>query len=78
MCPLGPRIRGVAQRRGVSESEAKAIIEKGEKERQAFIQKHYGRDVTDPATYDLTVNVGSFSVEKAVQVVKIAYEQAVW
>ena len=75
VCPLGPRIRGVAQRRGVSESEAKAIIEKGEKERQAFIQKHYGRDVTDPATYDLTVNVGSFSVEKAVQIVKTAYEK---
>ncbi|MEE2789469.1 MAG: cytidylate kinase-like family protein [Myxococcota bacterium] len=73
--PIGPRIRGVARRRGISEAAAKDVVEKGEKERQAFIAKHYGRDVTDPTAYDLMINVESMTVDQAVAVVKTAYEQ---
>ena len=73
--PIGPRIRGIARRRGISEGAAKDIIEKGEKERQAFIAKHYGKDVTDPTAYDLIVNVESMTIAQAVQVIKSAYKQ---
>ena len=74
VCPIEFRVRGIAQRRGISETEARSVLERGEKERHAFIQKHYGRDVTDPTAYDLIINMATTPVDKAAQIVKTAYE----
>ena len=40
--------------------------------RSAFVKRYFNSDATDPANYDLILNTGTLSVEKAVQVIKCA------
>ena len=42
-------------------------------DRRDFVRDHYGRDVEDPAGYDVLVNSGSLSIEQCAEVVGTAY-----
>jgi cytidylate kinase len=73
VCPLEDRVRGLVERRGVTEAEARAEIAEVDAERKAFVRDHYNRDADDPSAYDLHVNTGTMSVEQCAAVVVAAY-----
>jgi hypothetical protein len=73
VAPLEQRARNLAQAHGLSERDARTEIERVERDRRAFIQQQFKRDVADPCHYDLTVNTGVLSLEQAAAIVECAY-----
>jgi cytidylate kinase len=73
VAPVEDRIRGLVERRGVTVAEAQAEIEETDADRRAFVRDHYGKDVEDPAAYDVAVNTGSTGIEEAAGVVVAAW-----
>lgn len=65
VAPLERRINCVAETYGVSRNEAKKRVLRTESERQAFIRKYFYTDISDTSNYDMVLNTGTFSVEKA-------------
>jgi cytidylate kinase len=49
-------------------------VEREDHARGAFIREYFSRDASNPSDYDLTVNTGSFSLERAAGLVLAAYE----
>jgi cytidylate kinase len=74
VCPVEQRAQSFARARGLAEKDARLEIERIERDRRAFIQQQFQRDVTDPCHYDLLVNTGRLSLEQAARVVERAYE----
>lgn len=74
VCPLEERVRGYAQRQGIDESRARDVIERADDERRQFIRQSYSEDPANAAAYDLVVNTGTFSLEKACEIVLDAYQ----
>lgn len=72
-CTWEHRVKGYAEREGLSQKEAEAAIEMVERERHGFIKQHYKQDISDPANYDLVVNTATLSLEAAAEVVIAAY-----
>lgn len=70
--PVDVRLRNLAAR-GLSESAARAELERLDRERLHFVRHHYHRDASDPCAYDLVVNVGSISLSGAAEIVAGAY-----
>jgi len=66
------RAKRLAAERGISEDEARDEIEKLDPERDEFRRQHYGKLADDPACYDLTVNVDTFGVDPAVELIQSA------
>jgi cytidylate kinase len=73
VAPLDDRARVIAGTRRLGEREARAEVERIDQERTLFNRHHYGRNVADPAFYDVIVNTGSFQLESAAEVVVAAY-----
>jgi cytidylate kinase len=74
VCPVDARAHNFARARGLGDKEARLEIERIERDRRAFIQQQFKRDVTDPCHYDLIVNTGRLSLDQAASVVERAYE----
>jgi cytidylate kinase len=73
VAPLDARVHTLAAQRGIRDAEARAEVERLDRERGAFMRHHYDRDVTDPAAYDLLINSATLPMESAVRVVVAAY-----
>ena len=73
--PFSKRVRQLAKRKDISERAAAAEIERVGKERIAFIERQYGRDISETSAYDLVVNLGTLSLEQALEIIAVAYEQ---
>jgi hypothetical protein len=58
----------------MSEADARAELELVDADRRAFMRDHYGKDVEDPAGYDLIVNTGTVPLDRAVGLVVAAYD----
>jgi cytidylate kinase len=71
--PLEERIRGYAERQGIDIDRARAQVERADAERSRFIRQSFSRDPTIASDYDLVVNTGTFSLEKAATIVLEAY-----
>lgn len=74
VCPLPERVRGYAERHGLDERRARQKLEREDQARGAFIRQYFSRDPSNPSDFDLTVNTGSFPLERAVGIVLAAYE----
>ena len=74
VAPVEFRARGLMEREGLTEDEALATIGRVDRERAKFMNHHYLRDVADPTTYDLTVNVSTLFDARLVDVVLTGYE----
>jgi cytidylate kinase len=66
---IDERIMYMMKRENVSEAEALRIVEKVDKERQAWSIKLYGIDTWDCRLYDLTINIGKISLDDAVDMI---------
>jgi len=74
VAPIEERARGLSARRGITVAEARAEIETVDADRRAFMRDHFGRDIDEPTAYDLVVNTGTLSLERAAGLVVAAYE----
>jgi cytidylate kinase len=63
------RIEYCMQSEKVSESKAYDMLKKLDEERKKWGQYLYGIDISDPALYDLVINITKFSVEDAVAII---------
>jgi len=62
VAPLDVRVAQVAEREGLSSDQARRRIELVDQERGAFVRRHFGADVSDPAEYDAVLNSGSMAL----------------
>lgn len=65
VAPLEKRVNCVAETHNISKSEAKQRVLRTESDRRAFIRKYFHSDIRDATNYDMVLNTGTFSVEKA-------------
>lgn len=72
---LPARIRAVAERHGIGETEAKLRIQQGEAERREFIQRMFHVEPFDPGRFDLVVNLDRMSDPEAVDLILGAHER---
>ena len=77
VCPLEMRIRGYAEREGLSEKQARKEILQRDADRADFIRHHFKRDVGASSDYDLMLNAGTLSLEQMAEIVVAAYEAKV-
>ena len=57
---------------GHSREEARKQERENDGARAAWVQRFYGRDVTDPTLYDLVINATKFGVEDCVALIVAA------
>ena len=69
IAPREKRIICVAETHGISKGEAKKRVLHTESNRQAFIRKYFYSDISDTANYDMVLNTGTLSVEKAAEAI---------
>ncbi len=72
IAPIDVKIQNVSKEMNVSAAEAKAFIIKTESDRKAFVRKYFNADIDNPEDYDLVINTGSISVDKAVACIEAA------
>ena len=73
VCPYERRVQRYAEREGLSKREAERKVMQVERERQAFIRRHYDRDVGEPSHYDIVINTESILPDAAADLVVAAY-----
>ena len=67
------RIEHIAKLRSVSVDEAATLVDVGQREREAFIQKAFGRDPRDSEHYDLVLNSSTLPAETLVAMCVTAF-----
>jgi len=65
IAPMELRIARTQQRLGYTEADAREYIRKVDQERLRWARLMYGRDIRDPALYDLRLNIERLSMEGA-------------
>ncbi len=73
IAPLEQRVEGLVARRGWTEVQARAEVARMDADRVAFQQTSFGRDATDPHHYDLVLNLGHMTLERAATVIEAAW-----
>jgi uncharacterized protein len=75
IAPVETRVRRLADKAHLSLGAARVEIERIDHERAKSIHRHFGRNVADPLSYDLTINTGAMSAETAAEVVVTALQR---
>jgi len=70
VAPMIVRRNYIQKHHDLNKDNALKYIVTTDANRSAFIKRYFNSDATDPANYDLILNTGTLSVEKAVQVIK--------
>lgn len=68
------RIRLEMERHGITEKEARRILQHDDEERKKWSQHLYGIDTHDPKLYDLVIHIKKISVDDAVKIICNAVE----
>lgn len=69
VAPLKTRIANVAKEYGVSKGEAEKRVLRTESDRRSFIRKYFYSNIAEPANYDIVLNTGYLSLEKAARAI---------
>ena len=72
VAPPGIRRKYLQKTRNLSFEDAEKLMHSTDANRTAFVRRYFNSDATDPANYDLILNTGFLSVDKAVQVIQCA------
>ena len=75
VAPLAVRANAVQREHGVTLKEATARVETTDRERNRFVVDHLRIDPTNPANYDLTLNVSRFSIDECADLVLAALDR---
>ena len=76
MGPLEARIEQAMARYGLTREQARRQERENDGARAAWVQRFYGRDVTDSSLYDLVINATKFGVEDCVALIVAATRAA--
>ncbi len=74
VAPLAHRIASIQHDKDLNKEDAQKYIISTDANRSAFVKRYCNCETADPANYDLVLNTGTLSVEKAVQVVMCALD----
>jgi hypothetical protein len=58
----------IQKTRDLSPDDAQKVMISTDANRSAFVKRYFNSDANDPANYDLILNTGTLSVDKAVQI----------
>ncbi len=72
VAPADLRRKVVQEAQGLNAEDAQKVMVSTDANRRAFIRRYYNADAQDPANYDLVLNTGTLSVEKAVSIIQAA------
>ncbi|MFC1653507.1 AAA family ATPase [Patescibacteria group bacterium] len=73
--PKRVRLRRAIQYEGLSETEAKKVLNSTEKDRKNFIKQYFDKKIGDPEYYDLILNTSFYNLDQSARVIKKAFEQ---
>jgi len=72
IAPLDYRIQALRDSHGMDDESAEAYIREVDEARSLWVRNVYGADNTDPSLYDMVLNLGSFTIPEACEVLKVA------
>ena len=72
VAPEAMRRRKIQETFDLNSDDAKRRMASIDANRAAFVRRYFNCDATDPANYDLLINTGTLSVDRAVQVIQCA------
>ncbi len=72
VAPLAKRIAFIQHSMDLNRDDAQKYIISTDANRSAYVKRYCNCDTTDPANYDMVLNAGTLSVERAVQVIMCA------
>lgn len=72
VAPMKIRRDHIQLTQDLNTDDAKKFINTTDANREAFVKRYFNCDANDPANFDLILNTGTLSVEKAVQVIQCA------
>lgn len=75
VAPLKDRAARVKRDQGLSDAEAKRLVEKTDHDRVSFVKNHFHKDLHDVCLYDLTLNTSRLKVEDCVELILCACER---
>ena len=78
VAPDSFRIRNLCELEGMNESKAVEEIKKIDRDRADFIQRYFKRSIDDSTAYDLTINMGSSTLDGSVKIVRSALRARGW
>jgi len=72
IAPLDYRVQALMDSHGMDEASAEAYIREVDQARHLWVKSVYGEDNTAPSIYDMVLNLGSFTIPEACEVLKVA------
>jgi cytidylate kinase len=69
IAPVEVRVRALMETHGMDEASAEAYIQDVDHARETWVKNVYGQDIYDSTSYDMVLNLGSFSIPEACEVV---------
>jgi cytidylate kinase len=69
VAPLNSRIQHIADYFGLSEKEAAEYVQRQDRNRQQYVRRYFGADVTDPHDYHLVINSGKLGYQEATRII---------
>jgi cytidylate kinase len=69
IAPVEFRVQALIDSHGMDDEAAEAYIQEVDEARAVWVRNVYGEENTDPSLYDMVLNLGSFSVPEACEVV---------
>ena len=72
IAPVELRVRSLMESHGMDEASAEGFIQEVDDARSLWVKNVYGQDIYDSSRYDMVLNLGSFSVPEACEVVMAA------
>lgn len=72
VAPDALRRKVVQQEQGLNAEDAQKMMVSTDANRTAYIRRYFNADTQDPANYDLVLNTGTLSIEKAVRIIQSA------
>ena len=70
LAALDIRVKNVARDYGLPFEEARRRVIQTESERRAFVRKYFHEDIASPVNYDLVINIGSLSIDAAMNAIR--------
>lgn len=72
VAPATQRKKYIQNTRDLSPDDAEKLMISTDSNRAAFVKRYFNCNAEDPANYDLILNTGTLSVEKAVKIIQCA------
>jgi cytidylate kinase len=72
VAPFETRVERLAAGRSISKEQASAIVKRADVERNEFLRHHFGVVQSDATLYDLSLNLGTLSLDAAERLVSEA------